>query len=472
MSVRPVFRNRVIGLQQVRARDLIPHPGNWRTHSDAQRATLQGLLGEVGFVDAVIARKLPRGKLQIIDGHLRAETAGDETVPVLVVDLSEDEALIVLATLDPLAAMAGADAQKLDELLGSISTESDAVQKLLDDIQRAAGPFGPAAGKCQPDDVPESPKSPSTRIGDLYILGDHRLLCGDSTKPDAVSRLLDGAIPSIMVTDPPYGVKYDPSWRTKAGLGSTERTGIVLNDDQACWTDAWRLFPGNVAYVWHGGLHSATVQQSLHDAGFLVRAQLVWVKPRLVISRCHYHWQHESAFVAEKPDESDQDAEGQAVEDRTCEEAWYSVRKGATADWRGGRKQTTVWEIGFQGEVKTEHGTQKPVECMARPIRNHGGAGDAVYEPFCGSGSTLIAAEQCGRRCFAMELNPVYCDVIVKRWEQFTGNKAERMRCPESHLRAAVTKTSNLSSQRSTPSKNSTAKRKRSKRRSKAGCQA
>ena len=190
------------------------------------------------------------------------------------------------------------------------------------------------------------------------------------------TQLLDGGLPLLMVTDPPYGVKYDPSW----------------------------------------------------------------------------------------PPEADEPA----PEDRTAEEAWYAVRKGATADWRGGRKQTTVWEIGFQGEVKTEHGTQKPVECMARPIRNHGGAGDAVYEPFCGSGSTLIAAEQCGRRCYAMELNPVYCDVIVRRWEAFTGGKAERIRCLESSRKEVATKTSNLSSPRSTRSKSSTRKSEPSRKRSKA----
>ena len=173
--------------------------------------------------------------------------------------------------------------------------------------------------------------------------------------------------------------------------------GKVLNDDKADWRDAWALFPGDVAYVWHAGRHASTVQASLEKAGFQMRSQIIWAKTRLIISRGHYHWQHEPC--------------------------WYAVRKGSKGHWHGDRSQTTLWKIDHL-KSDTGHGTQKPVECMRRPIENNSVAGNAVYEPFSGSGTTIIAAEQTGRRCLAIELNPAYVDVAVKRWQEFTGKQA------------------------------------------------
>lgn len=266
-----------------------------------------------------------------------------------------------------------------------------------------------------------------TERGQVWRLGAHRLMCGDSTSPEDVGTLLNGATPQLMVTDPPYGVNYDPTWRHEVGINKSTRVGAVANDDIADWTPAWRLFPGSVAYVWHGGLHSAVVQQSLTTAGFVTRAQIVWVKPRLVLSRGHYHWQHEPCWVVESAASSDGDEP-----DRECEEAWYAVRKNATASFVGGRKQTTVWDIGFSGEHKTIHGTQKPVECMARPIRNHRCASEGVYEPFSGSGTTLIACEQLKRTCFAMELSPEYVAVALQRFKDATDRdpQLEAAKCP------------------------------------------
>jgi DNA modification methylase len=212
-----------------------------------------------------------------------------------------------------------------------------------------------------------------------------------------VAKALDGAAPHLMATDPPYGVEYDPGWRNRAGLGTTRRTGRVENDDRADWREAWALFPGGVAYVWHGALHAATVAESLEACGFGIRAQIVWAKDRLVLGRGHYHWQHEPC--------------------------WYAV-KGA-GHWSGGRKQTTLWRIAGRGQdAETAHGTQKPVECMRRPIENNSSPGQAVYEPFCGSGTTVIAAEMSGRACHAVELSPAYVDVAVRRWQDFTGQQA------------------------------------------------
>jgi len=258
----------------------------------------------------------------------------------------------------------------------------------------------PNPGLTDPDAVPEPPATPVAQLGDLWRLGRHRLVCGDSTDPDTVARVLADVQPHLMVTDPPYGVNYDPAWRNSALQGAgTQRTGKVLNDDRADWREAWALFPGEVVYVWHGALHATTVAESLVAAGFDIRAQIVWAKDRLVLGRGHYHWQHEPC--------------------------WYAVRDGATGHWAGDRKQTTLWSIPSRGQdAETTHGTQKPVECMRRPIENNSSPGHAVYEPFSGSGTTLIAAEISGRVCHAVELSPAYVDVAVQRWQAFTGMEA------------------------------------------------
>jgi DNA modification methylase len=257
-------------------------------------------------------------------------------------------------------------------------------------------------GLTDPDEVPPVPENPTTQAGDLWELGDHRLLCGDSTKAEDVARLLDGATPFIMVTDPPYGVEYDPEWRHRSGLNNSKRTGRVTHDDRVDWTDAYKLFPGHVAYLWHAGRFAADFALNLRDAGFQVRTQIIWRKSRFAIGRGHYHYQHEPCF--------------------------YAVREGGSAKWCGDRTQSTVWEIdGKDQDSETVHGTQKPVECMARPIRNHGGKNDDVYDPFLGSGTTLIAAEMSGRKCYAMEVSPQYCDVAAQRWSKFTGKEARRV---------------------------------------------
>ncbi|HYZ22559.1 MAG TPA: DNA methyltransferase, partial [Rhodopila sp.] len=175
------------------------------------------------------------------------------------------------------------------------------------------------------------------------------------------------------------------------------RIGKVANDDRADWRAAWALFPGDVAYVWHGALHAAKVAESLEATGFQIRTQIVWAKDRFVLSRGDYHWQHEPC--------------------------WYAVR--GTGHWAGDRRQTTLWQIANRDQdADTAHGTQKPVECMKRPIENNSSPGQAVYEPFCGSGTTIIAAEITGRSCYAIELDPIYVDVAVRRWQDFTGQTA------------------------------------------------
>lgn len=256
--------------------------------------------------------------------------------------------------------------------------------------------------------IVEPPKDPKTKLGDLYEVGPHRLKCGDSTNPDDVVDLLDNAIPILMVTDPPYGVNYDPDWRGKAGKGQ-KASGKVQNDDKINWALAWHLFPGSVAYIWHAGKFCSEVQNSLQEAEFEIISQIIWLKQHFALSRGDYHWQHEPC--------------------------WYAVRKGHQHNWQGSRKESSVWEISNlncfggkseEGEERTAHSTQKPLECMAKPIRNNTCEGESVYDPFLGSGTTLIACEKLNRICYGMELDPAYCDIIVQRWMKITGKKPKR----------------------------------------------
>lgn len=382
-----------------------PNPKNWRTHPVAQQDALRGVLAEVGYAGALLAREADDGGLVLIDGHLRAETTPDMEGPVLVLDVNEAEADKLLATIDPLGAMAEADAGKLDSLLREVDTGSEALQEMLAELAKDNGLY--KTPEVVEDEVPEPPANPVTQAGDLWVLGEHRLLCGDSTNAEDVGELLANHTPFIMVTDPPYGVEYDPAWRNDAAAKvliafAARREGTVENDGRVDWTDAYKLFPGHVAYVWHAGRFAADLVVNLRDSGFDIRTQIIWKKPAFAISRGHYHWQHEPC--------------------------WYAVRKGGSAKWCGDRSQSTIWDISnrVNSEGKNNHGTQKPVECMARPIRNHGDKDDDVYDPFLGSGTTIIAAEQLNRRCYGLEISPAYCDVIVERWQNLTGGKAVR----------------------------------------------
>jgi DNA modification methylase len=265
-----------------------------------------------------------------------------------------------------------------------------------------------SSGLTDPDEVLELPLIPLSAPGDTWLLGDHRLACGSSTDRETVARALDGESPHLMVTDQPYGVKYEPNWRNEAarhsatGMGNRAigagAIGKVTNDDRSDWREAWALFPGDVVYAWHAGKYASTVQASLEASGFDIRCQLIWAKSHFAIGRGDYHWQHEPC--------------------------WYAVRKGKTGHWASDRKQTTVWEIPKPVSSETGHSTQKPVACMRRPIENNSKPGDGVYDPFVGSGTTIIAAEMTGRRCYAIEIDASYVDVAVKRWQDFTGRIA------------------------------------------------
>jgi DNA modification methylase len=382
---------------------LKPHARNAKIHGDDQVAKIAASMAQFGWTVPVLVA----GDGEVIAGHgriLAATHLGLRDAPVIVLDhLSEaqrrayriaDNKLTELGAWDE-ALLAG----ELEELLAddfdlSVVGFSDAE---LDELLAVEGDT--TDGREGEDEVPETPADPISRPGDLWLLGPHRLLCGDSTVATDVERVLDGVTPLLMTTDPPYGVEYDPSWRNQAGAARTGRTGKVLNDDRADWREAWALYPGDVAYVWHGALHATTVAESLEAAGFAIRSQIIWAKERLVLSRGDYHWQHEPC--------------------------WYAVKKAGRGHWAGDRKQTTLWQISSRDQdAETVHGTQKPVECMRRPMLNNSSPGQAVYEPFMGSGTTLIAAETTGRVCLGIELNPAYVDVAVERWQRFSGKAA------------------------------------------------
>lgn len=385
--------------------DLIPYARNARTHSNEQVAQIAASIREFGFINPVITD----GLNGIVAGHGRVLAARKlklKEVPTIdVAGLTDAQKRAYILADNKLALNAGWDTDLLKVELAELKMEGFDLDLIgFDADELAALLADPTEGLTDPDEVPEVPADPVTVLGDTWLLGKHRLRCGDSTSADDVAALLAGVSPHLMVTDPPYGVVYDPNWRNDADRANGKKigaraTGKVLNDDKADWREAWALFPGDVAYVWHAGLYAGTVADSLTACDFKLRSQIIWAKSNFAIGRGDYHWMHEPC--------------------------WYAVREKGTGHYSGDRKQTTLWQIAKPAKSETGHGTQKPVECMRRPIENNSSPGQAVYEPFSGSGTTIIAAEMTGRIAYAMELSPEYVDVAVKRWQDFTGQEAK-----------------------------------------------
>jgi len=382
---------------------LIPYARNARTHSDEQIAQIAASIEEFGFTNPVLLD----GESGIIAGHgrvLAARKLGMTKVPCIeLAHLTDAQKRAYILADNKLAENAGWDDDLLRLELGELSGEGFDLSLIgFDDLELVSFLASTTDGLTDPDEAPEPPAVPITIAGDLWACGRHRVLCGDSTAAEDVERLLGGVEPLLMVTDPPYGVEYDPDWRNRVDRANgkpygASAVGAVSNDGETDWRGAWALFPGDVAYIWHAGRHASTVQQSVEVAGFEIRCQVIWAKPRFVISRGHYHWQHEPC--------------------------WYADRNGKAGAWQGDRSQTTLWEIEHL-KSETGHSTQKPIECMRRPIVNNSAPGQPVYDPFLGSGTTMIAAEMEGRQCLGLEIAPEYCDVIVRRWQDFTGEKA------------------------------------------------
>lgn len=389
---------------------LIPYSKNARTHSDEQVQQIANSITSFGFNNPVLVD----GDNNVIAGHGRlmaGRSLGLTHVPTITLDhLTAAQRKAYILADNKIALNAGWSLELLKDEFEDMLSTGDVDLGLTgfdsDEINAILNPEILNVGESDPDEIAEPQGEPVTQLGDVWLLGNHRVMCGDSTYLGEVETLMNGHTPHLMVTDPPYGVNYNPEWRDGADLGIGERSkGKVLNDDKADWTDAYSLFGGDVVYVWHAGVFSPDVATHLANCGFDIVSQIIWVKQHFALSRGDYHWQHEPC--------------------------WYAVRKGKKHNWQGARDQATTWDIKNNnafGNANTEetwgHGTQKPVECMLRPIQNNSAPNQIVYDPFGGSGTTLIAAEKLGRVCHMMELSPAYCDVIVRRWQKFANNTA------------------------------------------------
>jgi DNA modification methylase len=413
------IRDRIVRLDRVPASKIAPSPHNWRVHPPEQANALRGVLDDIGFAGAVLARQRKDGTLEAIDGHLRLETMGAAEVPVLVTDLTEGEAKTVLATYDPLGAMATANAAKLDELLREVQTDSEAVAGMLADLAAGAGcewaQPEPGAGGDEFDATPEASGPTRTQAGELWVIGGvHRLLVGDCTVAENVERLMGGEKALLCNTDPPYGVKLDLTANHEAsnaakGITKTYRDFGAIENDELNGEELQAFLEGYIRaavphladnaahYMWHPMLTQGTffaAAAAAAAADILIHRQIVWVKPHFIFGRGDYHWQHELCF--------------------------YGWRKGYRPEFYGERNQSTTWLLAEGGGAIRKdqgHPTQKPVELFTRPINNHTKPDELVYEPFAGSGSQFIAAHRLGRRCYGFEIEPRYADVILKRAE-------------------------------------------------------
>jgi DNA modification methylase len=397
-------------------RDLTPDPKNANLGTVRGREALAQSLREFGPARAVVIDRHGH----VIAGNKTVEEAKRLNIPLQVV--KTDGHVLIAVQREDLDLITDPRAKRLaiaDNRVGQLDLEWDVnmLKQLhaegLDlsafwTAEEFATLFAePSTGLTDENSVVEPAATDIVR-GDLFALGPHRLLCGDATSAADVTRLLDGTTPNLMATDPPYGIHYDPAWRHRAHPSQRTAVGRVLNDDCASWLAAWRLFPGAIAYVWCAALKAPIVAADLEAAGFTIRSQIIWVKQHFALSRGDYHWGHEPA--------------------------WYAVRgKGR---WLGDRCQTTIWEVAnlnAMGGARTAdnavtgHSTQKPVRLCEIPIVNHTIPGDAVYDPFVGSGTMVIAAQKTGRTAYAMDLDPQYVQAAMTRWEAFTGQRAKHL---------------------------------------------
>lgn len=353
-----------------------------------------------------LEKAVEAGFTEIVNVHVR----GNQLVNVVRDDVAPGSAEAIALGLEDNESAAKSYNPDID-ILAALAAGDNAILAQLRKEDKVFGGMLEGMGlKDETQDAPvdlnraaELQKKWGTETGQLWKIGEHRLLCGDSTKREDVERVMDIPL-NLCVTDPPYGVEYDANWRNEAaekGLLSyaASRVGQVENDFQDDWTETWKLFTGDVLYCWHADRRASNTQRSLEDAGFEMRAQLIWAKPHFVIGRGHYAPRHEPC--------------------------WYCVRKGKTASWIGDNLQDTLWNISLDKNVEGGHSTQKPLECMSRPISNHSGD---VYEPFAGSGTTLVACQNLGRKARAIEISPAYVAVCLERMSQaFPGIEIEKI---------------------------------------------
>lgn len=400
-----------LSIEYVPIGQLNPASYNPRRISDTEMAKLKRSIQRWGFVDPTIARR----DGTIVGGHQRYEAAkelGFEVVPVVFVDVSDEDAKLLNLALNKISGEW--DTMRLASLLSELRTLPTVELELSGFLRAEASSIIRALDwgrRPDPDGVPDSPQAPRTKRGDMWRLNDHLLLCADCSDPDEVRPLLEAGPIALLVSDPPYNVSYDPSSRPGARARSRRMANDCLPDERyrELLERSFRIAfeaatPGAPAYIWHAATQAEAVLAALRTAGWHLAAGLIWVKPVPVFGRGDFHWQHEPIAYAWKP--------------------------GGRHHWYGGRSQSTVWDFGRDDRLSKEdaHPTQKPVALFERAITNSSAAGNTVFDPFVGSGTAIIACERLARRCLAVEIEPRFVDLAVRRWEHYTGQKAELLR--------------------------------------------
>jgi len=392
-------------IETIKIEKLIPYARNARTHSDAQVAQIAASIKEFGWTNPILVD----GEKGIIAGHGRLAAArllGMTEIPVIeLAHLTPPQKKALILADNKLALNAGWDTELLLTEFEELELEGydlDLTGFTADEINEMK-PEEVKEGLTDEDSVPKVPEEPKTKLGDIYKLGNHRLMCGDSTSIDAVEKLMNGQKADLLHTDPPYNVDYDNSSRPNPGksLGKIKNDTMSSDDFYKFIYDmgicAYSVLKdGSSAYVWHADRETINFKQGMIDAGFDFAQTIIWKKPML-LSRTRYQWAHEPCLFMVK-------GSPYFTDDRT---------------------KTTVWDFGGYDKSKNVHPTQKPIFIPEEAINNSSKQGSNVLDLFGGSGSTLIACEKTHRKAFVMELDPKYCDVIVKRWEEFTGKKAE-----------------------------------------------
>jgi DNA modification methylase len=400
---RPTPETARLEIDHVPIGDVHPDPANPRRISDDELESLTRSIREFGLVDPVIAR---REDSTVIGGHQRlvaARRLGLETVPVIYVDLSPEQAKLLNLALNKISG--DWDQELLARLLADLQATPDVDVTLSgfaeDEVAKLLKTLDARDRRERPEEFDfdaaweEATKDPGVKRGDIWRLGDHRLMCGDSANSGDVSRLMAGLAVAVMVTDPPYGVAYEPEGRKRKRPIANDDLG---KDQAEFWKKAFSAWPlEGDAYVFSpSGPLIQTLCASIVAAGIEHHQWLLWVKDRLVLGHSHYHYRHEHIFYG-----------------------W----KGKTS-WQGSRKEDSVWEE-ERPQASPHHPTMKPVGLCVRAVENSSKTADVVVDPFLGSGTALIAAERTGRTCYGMEIDPRYCRVAISRWETFTGEGAE-----------------------------------------------
>lgn len=419
----------------VRMSDLKPAPYNPREISEEALAGLRQSLERFGMVDLLVVN---RRNMRIISGHQRykiLQAEGIETVTAIMVDVDEISEMAMNVTLNS-QEITGSWSEALIPLLEKLRTENaDAyialrLKELRDDV-RELEKENQGAGNTMPDDLPDAPKEVISKRGDLWLLGDHRLLCGDSTNEEDIARLMNGEKASLLATDPPYCVDYTGKDRPNGGRDWSDVYHEIDIPDasefmRSFYSVALKFIQPNTAlYLWHASKRRREIENVCDDLNILIHQQIVWVKPCVILTYSFYSWRHEPCLLmwvrGSKPP--------YRPKDKSIGSVW-TIDFARSGDPCTPEYHTDIWELDWEGKKRgstiAEHPTVKPTEVFAIPMRVHTRVGDVCFEPFCGSGSQIIAAERLNRRCFAMELEPFFVDVAVKRWEEYTGKKAVR----------------------------------------------